>query len=99
MSKTRILVVDDEATARDGLAKLLHQEGYPVDVAADGQEALTAVIDNPPGLVITDLKMPNMDGMELLKQMRERGIEIPTIVATAFGEVSTAVSAMRAGAE
>ncbi len=99
MSKTRILVVDDEATARNGLGKLLEQEGYVVDLAGDGVEALASVSDNPPALIISDLKMPNMDGMELLKQLRERGIEIPTVVATAFGEVSTAVAAMRAGAE
>jgi two-component system, NtrC family, response regulator HydG len=99
MSKTRILVVDDEATARNGLAKLLQQEGYVVEMAADGVQALAAISDNPPGLIISDLKMPNMDGMELLKQLRERGVETPTVVATAFGEVSTAVAAMRAGAE
>jgi two-component system response regulator HydG len=99
MSKTRILVVDDEAAARNGLGKLLEQEGYLVDLAGDGVEALASVSDNPPSLIISDLKMPNMDGMELLKQLSERGVEIPTIVATAFGEVSTAVAAMRAGAE
>jgi len=99
MKKTRILVVDDEATARNGLGKLLQQEGYEVDLAADGVEALASVSDHAPSLIISDLKMPNMDGMELLKQLNERGIEVPTIVATAFGEVSTAVAAMRAGAE
>jgi two-component system response regulator HydG len=99
MSKIRVLVVDDEATARNGLAKLLEQEGYQVDTAADGVEALAAISDNAPALIISDLKMPNMDGMELLKQLHERGIDTPTVVATAFGEVSTAVAAMRAGAE
>ena len=99
MSKTRILVVDDEESARNGLAKLLQQEGYVVETAADGALALAAIAENPPGLIISDLKMPNMDGMELLKQLRERGVETPTIVATAFGEVATAVAAMRAGAE
>ena len=99
MSKIRVLVVDDEETARNGLAKLLQQEGYVVETAADGALALAAVAENPPGLIISDLKMPNMDGMELLKQLRERGIATPTIVATAFGEVATAVAAMRAGAE
>ena len=99
MSKVRILVVDDEPTARNGLAKLLEQEGYQVDLAGDGVEALASVAENPPALIISDLKMPNMDGMELLKQLRERGVETPTVVATAFGEVSTAVAAMRAGAE
>jgi two-component system response regulator HydG len=99
MSKIKILVVDDEATARNGLAKLLEQEGYQVDTAADGVEALASISDNAPALIISDLKMPNMDGMELLKQLHERGIDTPTVVATAFGEVSTAVAAMRAGAE
>jgi two-component system response regulator HydG len=99
MSKTRILVVDDEASARNGLAKLLQQEGYEVDTAADGVEALSSLSDNAPGLIISDLKMPNMDGMALLEQLRARSIEVPVIVATAFGEVSTAVAAMRAGAE
>lgn len=99
MSKIRILVVDDEASARQGLAKLLEQEGYLVDMAADGVEALAQVSENPPALIISDLKMPNMDGMELLKQLREKSIEIPTVVATAFGDLSTAVAAMRAGAE
>ncbi len=99
MSKAKILVVDDEATARDGLAKLLQQEGYEVLLAADGVEALAAATEQGPALIISDLKMPNMDGMELLKQLRERGIDIPTVVATAFGEVSTAIAAMRAGAE
>lgn len=99
MSKVRILVVDDEPTARNGLAKLLEQEGYQVDLAGDGVEALASVAENPPALIISDLKMPNMDGMEFLKQLHERGVETPTVVATAFGEVSTAVAAMRAGAE
>ncbi len=98
MSKARILVVDDEATARNGLAKLLQQEGYEAVVAADGVEALAAVAECAPALIISDLKMPNMDGMTLLQQLRERGAETPTVVATAFGEVSTAVAAMRAGA-
>jgi two-component system response regulator HydG len=99
MSKTKILVVDDEATARNGLAKLLEQEGYPVVLAADGEEALASVAENAPGLIITDLKMPNMDGMELLKKLGEQGVETPAIVTTAFGDVATAVAAMRAGAE
>ncbi|RYZ02422.1 MAG: sigma-54-dependent Fis family transcriptional regulator [Myxococcales bacterium] len=99
MNKTRILVVDDEASARNGLGKLLEQEGYLVDLAADGVQALASIAENGPALIISDLKMPNMDGMELLRQLRERGIVTPTVVATAFGEISTAVAAMRAGAE
>ena len=97
--KIKILVVDDEATARSDLAKLLEHEGYSVSLAADGREALEAVAEVAPALIITDLKMPVMDGMELLAQLRVRGVVIPAIVATGFGEVSAAVAAMRAGAE
>jgi len=99
MSKAKILVVDDEPSARSGLSKLLEQEGYTVDTAADGLLALESVAENAPALIITDLKMPNLDGMGLLVKLREQGLDIPTIVTTAFGEVSVAVQAMRAGAE
>ena len=99
MKKARILVVDDEASARSGLAKLLDQEGYDVDTAADGLLALELVAEKAPHLVITDLKMPKMDGMELLAKVREQNPSIPTIVTTAFSDVSSAVQAMRSGAE
>lgn len=99
MNKARILVVDDEASARSGLSKLLAQEGYTVDTAADGLLALEVIADTPPALIITDLKMPNLDGMGLLGKLREQKQDIPVIVTTAFGEVSVAVQAMRAGAE
>ncbi|MFO0678923.1 MAG: sigma-54 dependent transcriptional regulator [Polyangiaceae bacterium] len=100
MSKTkgRILVVDDESSARTGLAKLLEQEGFAVVTAGDGREAIERAADAPPDVVVTDLKMPNMDGIELLGRLRELDPEIPVIVATAFGDVATAVRAMRAGA-
>ena len=99
MNKARILVVDDEASARSGLAKLLEQEGYSVDTAADGLLALECIAERAPALIVTDLKMPNLDGMGLLGKLREQKLNIPAIVTTAFGEVSMAVQAMRAGAE
>lgn len=99
MTKARILVVDDEASARSGLSKLLAQEGYTVDAAADGLLALESIAENAPALIITDLKMPNLDGMGLLAKLREQNLDIPTIVTTAFGEVAVAVQAMRGGAE
>jgi two-component system, NtrC family, response regulator HydG len=99
MNKPKILVVDDEASARSGLSKLLEHEGYSVETAADGVLALGAVAENAPALIVTDLKMPNLDGMGLLAKLKEQGLEIPVIVTTAFGEVSVAVQAMRAGAE
>ncbi len=98
-AKIRILVVDDEATARSGLEKLLRGEGYLVDTVADGRAALDVATERPPDVVITDLKMPEMDGLELMRRLREQNSELPVIVATAFGEVHSAVAAMRAGAE
>ncbi len=96
---SRVLVVDDEASARSGLEKLLRQEGYAVDAAADGVEALEVAAERPPDVVVTDLKMPNMDGVTLLGKLREQDPSLPVIVVTAFGDVSSAVQAMRAGAE
>ncbi|WP_434042164.1 MULTISPECIES: sigma-54-dependent transcriptional regulator [Sorangium] len=96
---SRVLVVDDEASARSGLEKLLRQEGYAVDAAADGAEALEVAAERPPDVVVTDLKMPKMDGMALLGKLREQDPSLPVIVVTAFGDVTSAVQAMRAGAE
>jgi two-component system response regulator HydG len=98
MSKARILVVDDEASARSGLEKLLRQAGYEVDTAQDGLQALEVAAERPPDAVVTDLKMPNMDGMALLAKLREQDGDLPVLVATAFGDVSSAIEAMRAGA-
>jgi len=95
----RILVVDDEPTARLGLEKLLRRKGYRVQSEADGEAALKAAGEFAPDVVVTDLKMPKMDGLELLKQLRAQDRDVPVIVATAFGEVASAVSAMRAGAD
>jgi len=99
MSKARVLVVDDDASGRRWIAKLLGQEGYDVEVAADGAEALRIVQERAPALIVTDLSMPNMDGMELLRRVRQSNPEISMIVATAADNVSSAVDAMRAGAQ
>jgi two-component system response regulator HydG len=98
-SAVRILVVDDEAAARKGLEKLLQQENYAVDLAEDGKSALRVAAEHPPDVVITDLHMPGMDGLELLLKLREQDRELPVILATAHDEIETAVRAMRAGAE
>jgi len=98
-SKTRILVVDDEPAARGGLEKLLGSEGYLVDTAGDGVEALAIAAERPPDAVVTDLKMPNMDGIELTKKLHELDPNVPVLVATALGDVNNAVHAMRAGAQ
>jgi two-component system, NtrC family, response regulator HydG len=98
MTKARILVVDDEASARSGLEKLLKQSDYDVATAADGVLALEVAAERAPDVVVTDLKMPNMDGMTLLAKLREQDAELPVIVTTAFGDVTSAVDAMRKGA-
>ena len=98
-SKARILVVDDEPSARSGLEKLLRQDGYEVDSASEGPLALALASERPPDVVVTDLKMPKMDGVELLRKLREQDPDLPVIVVTAFGDVASAVGAMRAGAE
>ncbi len=97
--KHRILVVDDEPAARSGLKKLLEGEGYVVTTAEDGVHALEVAKDEPPDVVVTDLKMPRMDGIELLNKLREQDKDVPVVVATSFQDMSTAVQAMRAGAE
>ncbi|HKA91183.1 MAG TPA: sigma-54 dependent transcriptional regulator [Haliangiales bacterium] len=94
----RILIVDDEANARTALAELLRDDGYTVETAADGFKALPKLDDFAPDLVLTDLKMPGLDGIGLMRKARERDPECVAIVMTAFGAVETAVAAMRDGA-
>jgi len=94
----RILVVDDEVNARTALAELLRDEGYEVETAADAFKALGKYATFAPHVVVTDLKMPGMDGIELVKKIRAEEDAAAVVVMTAFGAVQTAVDAMRAGA-
>src|SRR5512143_362835 len=94
----RILIVDDEANARMALAELLRDEGYAVETAADGFKALPKLEDFAPDLILTDLNMPGMDGIELMRKARARDSEVVAVVMTAYGAVDTAVAAMREGA-
>jgi len=91
-------VVDDEVNSRTALAELLRDEGFDVEIAADAFKALGKYDDFTPHVVVTDLKMPGMDGIELVRKIR--GFEDPAavVVMTAFGEVQSAIDAMRAGA-
>ncbi len=96
--RARILIVDDEANARTALAELLRDDGYVVETAADGFKALPKLDEFAPDLLLTDLKMPGLDGIALMRKARERDPECVAIVMTAFGAVETAVAAMRDGA-
>ena len=98
MTKKRILVVDDDESLRWVTQAQLQQSGYEVNAAANGNEGLESIQHAPPDLVITDLKMPGMSGLELLKKIRADYPEILVIVVTAFGTVETAVEAMKGGA-
>jgi DNA-binding NtrC family response regulator len=91
-------VVDDEVNARTALAELLRDEGYEVEMAADAFKALGKYESFSPHVVVTDLKMPGMDGIELVKKIRAGEDAAAVVVMTAFGAVQTAVDAMRAGA-
>src|SRR6476660_423102 len=97
-ARGRILVVDDEANARTALAELLRDEGYAVETAADGFKALPKLEEFVPDVVVTDLKMPGLTGLELMAKVRERDPSCLVIVMTAFGAIETAVQAMRQGA-
>jgi len=96
--RARILVVDDEANARTALAELLRDEGYAVETAADGFKALPKLEEFAPDMVLTDLCMPGMDGLALMRKARELDPETVSVVMTAHGAVESAVAAMRQGA-
>jgi len=98
VKKGRILVVDDEASARHALSEILTDEGYQVKMAGDGFRAIAAAQEFLPDLVLTDLKMPGMDGMGLLARLKEVHPECSIVLMTAFGAVESAVAAMHAGA-
>ena len=93
-----ILVVDDEKNAREGMVALLDSFGYSVLAADSGKSALKIVKEEKPDVVITDLRMPEMDGLELLSNLKKINEHLPVIVLTAFGTVDNAVKAMHLGA-
>jgi two-component system response regulator PilR (NtrC family) len=95
---TRILVVDDEEGMREFLSILLEREGFQVACAKDGQEALQAVQEAPFDLIISDLRMPTVDGVHLLAGLQELRREVPVILVTAYASADSAIQAMKLGA-
>jgi two-component system response regulator HydG len=98
-NKARILVVDDDPSAVSALKQLLGGAGYIVHAAEDGLAAFAIAEEHPPDVVVTDLDMPRMNGMELLSKLRAQDADLPVIVVTSHQELGSAVDAMRAGAE
>jgi two-component system response regulator AtoC len=98
-SKRRVLVVEDNESNRRHLRQVLESDAtLCVEVAANGSEALQALTERPYSLVITDLKMPELSGMQLLEEVQKRRLPVAVIVTTGYGSVSDAVQAMRLGA-
>ena len=98
MTSRQILVVDDEPKMRRVLEIMLQKLGHQVFCASNGREALEVFQDNAIDLIIADLRMPEMDGIELLSNLRARKFDVPVLVVTAHGTVETAVAAMKYGA-
>ena len=93
-----ILVVDDEKSVRDSLKMVLEFESYDVQFAENGQEALRQFATTPPDLVLLDVKMAGMDGLEVLQRLREKRMDLPVIMISGHGTIETAVEATKLGA-
>jgi len=94
-----VLVVDDEKAMREFLTVLLEKQGHAVVAASDGEEALRLLAEHPVDLVISDLRMPKMDGIGLLAGIRERNPDLPLIMVTAYASSESTIQAMRLGAD
>jgi len=98
MSQEKVLIVEDEENERTGLAELVSSWGYRADTARDGGEGLEKAVQWAPSIVITDLKMPRMGGIELLERLAEQAHTVAVVLVTAQGTIDSAVQAMRMGA-
>jgi two-component system, NtrC family, response regulator AtoC len=94
----KVLAVDDQDDMRWLLAHLLRERGFEVLTAEDGEEALERVKREAPQVVLLDLKIPRLDGMQVLEKIRAIDSEVPVIVITAYGDIPSAVKAMKLGA-
>jgi excisionase family DNA binding protein len=97
MDRPRILIVDDEQTVRDLVAKTLSMADYDVDTAPDGPSALDRLNTTEYDLLITDLKMPGMDGLSVIREVRRRSIELPIVIITGYSTEASAIEAINLG--
>jgi two-component system response regulator MprA len=99
MEADKVLVVEDDPDVRAALARALSFEGYDVAIAEDGGRALDAVVHDPPNVIVLDVMMPFVDGLETCRRLRARGDETPILMLTALGDVSDRVDGLDAGAD
>ncbi|HOG16602.1 MAG: Transcriptional regulatory protein ZraR [Syntrophaceae bacterium PtaU1.Bin231] len=99
MQKHRMLIVEDDEKMRDGLRDIMRKEGYAVDVAACGEDALSQIRKENYELILSDLKLPGIGGMDVLRAVKQYDADVTFIVITAYGTVDSAVLAMKSGAE
>ena len=98
ISAERVLIVEDEPSTRLGLTELVRTWGFTADSAADGQEALDRITTFRPSIIISDMVMPRMGGLDLLRALKDDGGEYTIVILTAQGTVETAVEAIKMGA-
>ena len=99
MEADKVLVVEDDPDVRAALTRALSFDGYAVAVAEDGGRALEAITHDPPNLIVLDVMMPFVDGLETCRRLRARGDETPVLMLTALGDVSDRVDGLDAGAD
>ncbi|HEU5412388.1 MAG TPA: response regulator, partial [Candidatus Angelobacter sp.] len=97
-TQEKVLIVEDEENERTGLAELISAWGYRTETAKDGLDGLEKAATWFPGIVVTDFKMPRMDGMELLQRLSEQPQPVAVVLLTAQGSIDVAVDAMKSGA-
>ena len=93
-----ILIIDDEKSIRKTLAEILTYEGYNIDEASDGEEGLKKFKEKTFDLVLCDIKMPKLDGIEFLEKAKEINSDVPVIIISGHGNIETAVDAVKKGA-
>lgn len=93
----KILIVDDSKNIRITIQHLLENENHEFDIAMNGEEALDKILTNEFDLVFLDIRMPTMDGMEVLREIRKKGNKTPVVILSAYGTVDNAVEAMKLG--
>ena len=98
MKDARILLVDDEAVFANNMSKLLSRRGYQVTAVNSGDEALRALMDTPFDVMVLDLKMPGMDGIATMHEMKKLGLFTEVLILTGHGSIDTALEAIQIGA-